>query len=773
MGTTVDPNLLVADDIMAPPAWDRDKELEFRTWAVAELTKRPFHITFADPDQDQFNVRAMEGLASFNKGVVTVSALEQYFRTEHEQMVTKRPLWKELGKALSDMNDATNEAKIIHWNWLEKNKETNWFIVWTSETLGEGSTDLPEQNAFAESDGMQAKCLELLAAQKLELLAPFIEATAQKLYKVIGDVEAYDKRVTTGAQTAIKWAERFKTAGSIAAGIASGGLGLTGSALVAGGYSFAQGAAEQMSAVGHGLQDKVDWSGLATSAGVTTLLAVAGGALQQRFAAAWEPRLASFGPTLGKRMSSVAAAGTSQFYLTGAELAIGHFVQGHPLPASVDDLADLIITKSLEGAGMDIATHAAGERAASEYQAWKAKRAGEVGVEAGIVAHRQEDGAGGDAEGRRPEDDGRAGRRSEDRGSGNGEDRARGQPGRYAGFRREVAVANGRRLGAAARRAAGRHGSWARHERSGAPAADHALRCAPPGVGARGCEGLRRRGHGRRQGSVGGQAERQRCSRQRGEGAPVPRRTPPWLGERGRVDRGATPTRIEDPNAVKAQKALERELSPEVKSLGTAMGRRYADFPGHPAGASRYPGGHRERRRPGVGRAAHPDRAERQRAALQRRLVDDRSAGGLRHAGPPDPARSSPRSATRSPTRRVTPDRCSRRCGSRRMPKRRTWLGSFRPDVAQRARALGRRATRPLGRSTRRPWTMRMRVPITRACGEADTRTARRCWRPAAISMRRGTPSGRRWRRNRRLPRTSPSSAASPITPSIAEWRGG
>ena len=33
-GTTVDPKP-VADDIMAPPAWDRDKELEFRTWASA------------------------------------------------------------------------------------------------------------------------------------------------------------------------------------------------------------------------------------------------------------------------------------------------------------------------------------------------------------------------------------------------------------------------------------------------------------------------------------------------------------------------------------------------------------------------------------------------------------------------------------------------------------------------------------------------------------------------------------------------------------------
>jgi hypothetical protein len=377
-GTTVDPHLLLADDIMAPTDWDRDAEMGFRQWAVAEVTRAPIQVIFADPDQDQFNLHAMSGLASFSHGIVTTQELETYYRDQYEAQVSKRPLWRELGQVLSDMEDAVADSKVIHSDWLEKNKHVNWFIRWTSETLGSGSTDLPAADAWVEPDAMRARCQELLAQHKLEVLAPFIEATGQKVYKVITDVEAYDHRVTSGAQTAIKWAQRLKTAGSIAAGIASGGLGLTGSALVAGGYSFAQGAAEQMSGVSHGLQDKVDWSGLATQAGVTTLLAVAGGALQSRFQAAWEPRLASFGPELGKRMAGVAAAGTSSFYTTGAELAINHFVSGAPLPASVDDLADMIITNALEGAGMDIATHAAGEKARAEYEAWKTRRAGEA-----------------------------------------------------------------------------------------------------------------------------------------------------------------------------------------------------------------------------------------------------------------------------------------------------------------------------------------------------------------------------------------------------------
>ena len=119
----------------------------------------------------------------------------------------------------------------------------------------------------------------------------------------------------------------------------------------------------------------------------------------------------------------------------------------------------------------------------------------------------------------------------------------------------------------------------ARHERGGTPAADLALRCHRQALarevakvfdgevmaGDRGALEVRLSGKGA--------ADNVAKARQYLDSL-----HPGWANEAGlTVER--PPTRIEDPNAVKAQKALERELSPEVKSLGTAMGRRYADFP--------------------------------------------------------------------------------------------------------------------------------------------------------------------------------------------------
>jgi hypothetical protein len=278
-------------------------------------------------------------------------------------------------------------------------------------------------------------------------------------------------------------------------------------------------------------------------------------------------------------MSSVAAAGTSQFYLTGAELAIGHFVQGHPLPASVDDLADLIITKSLEGAGMDIATHAAGERAASEYQAWKAKRAGEVGVEAGSSRTAKKSGPvetpkiGGPKTTVEPTGAPKTGEAGT----------AKTAPEVSPADMPDSAVKSLLRTG----------GGWERL---------HAELQAGTGLG-HGLTVVERRqlisrfdSHrqalarevartfdGEVMAGAGGQLEVRLSGKGAADQVAKARQYldalhPGWAKESG-LTVEPPPTRIEDPHAVKAQKALERELSPEVKSLGSAMGRRYTDLP--------------------------------------------------------------------------------------------------------------------------------------------------------------------------------------------------
>ncbi len=585
-GTTVDVRSLLSDGILDAPAYDRDAELAFKQWAVERLTKTPHPVQFADPDRDQFSLRAMWGLGAFTQGVVTSQELETYFRTDYEQMVSKRPLWHELGKALSDMEDAANDAKVIHADWTEKNKHTNWFIRWTAETLGSGSTDLPEENAFSESDNLRQRCIELLGQHKLEALAPLIEVTAQKLYKVINDVEAYDRRVTSGAQTAIKWAERLKTAGSIAAGIASGGFGLTGSALVAGGYQFTQGAAEQLSAVDHGLQDNVDWAGLTTSAGVTTLLAVAGGALQSRFASAWEPKLASFGPDLSKRIASMAAAGTSSFYTTGAELVINHFATGAPIPDNVDDLADMIIDSALKNAGMDVALHSANERARNEYESWKAKRAAESGppLEPGMTAEKPTPDA------------------AKATGHGPAGEPGAGGPATEPAPKRTAADVSPREMPEAAVRSLLKSGGgWEQlhADLAGGTGVGHGMTVTERRELIRRFESHRQAIAREAAAAFDGQVEAAPGGgnleiRLTGEGAAdraaqaeayLDARHPGWAKENGlAVEAAPAPQQIENPTAVKEQKALDRELSPEVRALGSAMGRRFHDLPPTQAG---------------------------------------------------------------------------------------------------------------------------------------------------------------------------------------------
>src|SRR5262249_38074397 len=146
----------------------------------------------------------------------------------------------------------------------------------------------------------------------------------------------YENRVTSGAGTAVKWLGRMKTAGSIAAGIASGGLGLTGSALVAGGYTLVHEGAGRMSEMHYGQREDLGLGSLIQEAGTAAALTVIGGALQSRFQAVFKARLdqvpALAGTKLAEMTSSALASGTSSVYLTAADLAIKSIVDGKSLP---------------------------------------------------------------------------------------------------------------------------------------------------------------------------------------------------------------------------------------------------------------------------------------------------------------------------------------------------------------------------------------------------------------------------------------------------------
>src|SRR5205823_5325898 len=81
--------------------------------------------------------------------------------------------------------------------------------------------------------------------------------------KAIQRYERYEEKVMKGAGLAVTWLERLKTAGKIAAGIASGGLALPAQAAVAAGYALLQEGAQQEAEVAYGQRSGLDLGGLA------------------------------------------------------------------------------------------------------------------------------------------------------------------------------------------------------------------------------------------------------------------------------------------------------------------------------------------------------------------------------------------------------------------------------------------------------------------------------------------------------------------------------
>lgn len=383
----VDPQALLADDVTAPPEWDVKAEKDFRQWAVARLRADP-PVFDMYPDHDDEIVSRRTALGTYTtKGIITLSDLRHRFAAEYQTRVVDRPEWRTLHQAYRETLEAYFDATRVHRERSDINKANKgWFGVDIVrniiEAVGEGDQDYPSIRQWDEPKRLIDQAGPALRAGQFELAVPLLAmaelATAQAAQRIF----AYDNRVETGAAVAVKWLNRVKTAGSVAAGIAAGPLGITGSALVAGGYTFVQEGAQNASALAHGQRTDLGLAGLVKQAGVATVLGLLGGALQTRFQAALSARLAQATGTAGGALrewgTSAGAAGLTQVYQTAAELALNAVVNGQAVPTSADQLADLVIDKVLEGAVMDVALKGPSARVAREYQAWRAGRSAPV-----------------------------------------------------------------------------------------------------------------------------------------------------------------------------------------------------------------------------------------------------------------------------------------------------------------------------------------------------------------------------------------------------------
>ena len=378
---TVDPQLLLADDVRAEPQWDVKAENAFRQWALAELAKSP-PVFDMYPTYDDEIISRRTSIGSYTtKGLIRLADLEHQFAAQYAAMVTNRPEWQQLRTAYHETLAAYYDATQTHRERSKINKDNaGWFgidiVRNIIEAVGEGDQDYPSLSQWEQPKALIDRAGPLLDARQFEMAVPVLAmaelATAQAAEKIF----AYDHRVETGAGIAVKWLGRVKTVGSVAAGIAAGPLGITGSALVAGGYTFVQEGAQNVSSMAHGQRTDLGLAGLVKQAGVATVMGLLGGALQARFQSAMSARLAQLTGTSGGAVrdiaTSSAAAMTSSVYTTAAEAVLASVVGGQELPKNATEFADLIVDKALQAGAMDVALRGPSARAAREYQTWRA-----------------------------------------------------------------------------------------------------------------------------------------------------------------------------------------------------------------------------------------------------------------------------------------------------------------------------------------------------------------------------------------------------------------
>ncbi len=367
----------------AEPEWDVKAETAFRQWAVAELAKDPpvFDI-YPEHDDEIVSRRTSVGTYT-SKGLITNQDLRTRFSAQYQAMVSNREDWKKLRQALSETSTAFSEAVATHKERSEINKRNEgWFGVDIVRNLieaaGEGDEPYPAMAQWEEPKALIARATDLMDKGQFEPLVPVLAMAEISTAKAANRVYAYENRVETGARFWVKWLGRVKTVGSIAASVAAGPLGVTGSALVAGGYTFVQEGAQNAMAYALGQRTDLGIKSLVQQAGIATAAGMLGGALQTRFQSAMAARMAAITGTAGGAARdatiSVAAAMTSSAYNTAAEAVLNNIVMGKEFPKSATEFADLIVDHALQAGVMDVALRGPSARVAREYQTWRAGR---------------------------------------------------------------------------------------------------------------------------------------------------------------------------------------------------------------------------------------------------------------------------------------------------------------------------------------------------------------------------------------------------------------
>ena len=376
---TVDPRLLFADDVHEEPKWDVKAEMTFREWAIAEVAKTPITIDTA-PSASWYEALGQWPITVRNtKGFITAENLRHQYPAEYRAWVSHRKEITELDKALHMIRDAIIEMKAEHQERSDINARKIGFglVRHISEAVGSGSAPYPTIKIWDQPDILCDKAILSFNKGEFELAVTLMSMAETTTADAIKKYTAYEGRVQSGAGRMVKALEVLKVAGTIAAGVASGGLGLTGAALAAGGYEAAQEGAARASEMYYGQRKSFDLAGLVTKAGVTTVMTLMGGSLQGKFEKALKLRFDKLGmgnSWFAERATSAVASAGSSVYMTATEAVIRNIAEGKALPTSASAFADMVVDNAVKDVGMDFALSGLNKRAAQQYHNWKAGR---------------------------------------------------------------------------------------------------------------------------------------------------------------------------------------------------------------------------------------------------------------------------------------------------------------------------------------------------------------------------------------------------------------
>ena len=339
----LDPGILeVTADIQA--------ELAFRKGAIARLTSGSWKLPTMRPD-DQVGTLPIPGRNT--GGRITADTLQSMYPDEYSRQVSNRTEVKQLAALGSELQNVVNELYPMHQdrsNMNAKYSGVKGIVRHTSEALGSGSAPYPSLKLWRKPRAQLEAGMKALAGRQIEMAVMYLAQADAGIRSVAEKAQNYEDRVTSGAEVAVKWLERTKTAGSIAAGIAAGPLGWEGAALAGGAYAFGSDILQQASGVHFGTQESIDVGQAVKKGTVAMLSGAVGGVIQGKFKDALLLRFAPSGTPdiVDKYVTGVLSTATSTVYTAPMEMVLRSVIEGEKFPADLSEFCDMVVQQTLE-----------------------------------------------------------------------------------------------------------------------------------------------------------------------------------------------------------------------------------------------------------------------------------------------------------------------------------------------------------------------------------------------------------------------------------------